>query len=144
MSHRHSRSVAGTLCALFIGVALVASVSPAFAHHDNSSTASSNISMVYKARKGKFVGSVTSGNANCLASRRVKLFKARTGNLAGKTTTGASGGWSIAAKKNTGKYYSKVTVADYTLNSGSDSYGNVWVHELLCSSDKSDTLTTNR
>jgi hypothetical protein len=144
MSRKHSRKVAGTLCALFIGVALLASVSPAFAHHDDSSSASSTISMVYKARKGKFVGTVTSGNDNCLATRTVKLFKARTGKLAGKATTRAAGGWSIAAKKNTGKYYSKVIAADYTLDSGTDSYGNVWVHELLCSGDKSGTVTTNR
>jgi hypothetical protein len=144
MSRKHSRSVAGTLCALFIGVALIASVSPAFAHHDDSGTANSNISMVYKARKGKFVGTVTSGNDNCLATRTVKLVKARSGAVVGKTTTGAAGGWSIAAKKNTGKYFSKVIAADYTLDSGTDSYGNVWVHELLCSGDKSGTVTTNR
>lgn len=143
MSRKFSKSAAGTLCALLVGAAMIATVAPALAHDDTSSSAGSAVNMVYKARKAKFVGTVSSANDKCVGGRTVKLFKARTGKLAGKTTTAAGGGWSISAPKNSGKYFSKVVAADYTLNTGQDSYGNVWVHDLFCNSDKSGVVTTN-
>jgi hypothetical protein len=99
--------------------------------------------MVYKARKAKFAGLVSSGRDRCVGGRTVKLFKARNNNLVGKTTTSSTGRWSIAAKKNTGKYYSKVLSAGYTLATGVDSYGNAWAHELTCYGAKSTIVTSN-
>jgi len=132
MSRKHSKSVAGTLCALFVGAALVASIAPASAHTDSSSDSKSGIAMDYKPRKGKFVGKVTSEHGACVEGRTVKLFKARTGKKVGRTTTNATGGWSIAAAKRSGKYYSKVTASDVTLDTGVDKYGDTWVHSVFC------------
>ena len=143
MSQKRMRSVAVALCALVLGASLIAGAVPASAHEDSTETARSKVSMVYKARKAKFKGLVTSSRDRCVGGRTVKLFKARNNALVGKTTTSASGSWAIRAKKNTGKYYSKVIAADYTLESGSDAYGNVWVHELLCFGAKSLTVTSN-
>lgn len=142
MSRKVSKGGAGTLCALVVGVSLLASMAPAQAHEDSSETAGSTITMDYKPRKEKFVGSVTSGRAKCVGGRTVKLFKARTGKFVAKTTTNSTGGWSIAVDKRSGKYYSKVTAKSYTLDSGVDGYGDAWIHELFCSADKSGVETS--
>lgn len=113
--------------------------STALAHHDNAETAKSSIAMDYKPAKGKFVGQVTSGNAKCLAHRSVGVFKARTGAKVGTATTNLSGGWSLAVKKNSGKYFSKVSAETFVLAQGHDKYGELlWEHTLTCTAGKSD------
>ena len=116
----------------------------ALAHEDNNDTAKSSIGMAYKARKGKFVGQVSSGTAKCLAGRKVGVFKARTGAKVGTTRTNDNGGWSVGGiKKNSGKYYSKVSAETYVLDSESDKYGELlWEHTLTCTGAKSDNEGT--
>lgn len=137
----NKRSTAGLVSgALLLSGAFA---STALAHHDNDDTARSSIAMEYKRAKGKFVGQVSSGRGECLAGRTVRLFKARNDASAGTTHTNASGGWSLAAKKNSGKYYSKVSAETYVLDSKSDKYGELlWEHRLTCSAAKSDVEGT--
>ncbi len=137
----NKRNIAGLISgAVLLSGALAGT---ALAHHDNDETSKSSIAMVYKQRKGKFVGQVGSGNAKCLAARTVGVFKARTGAKVGTATTNTSGGWSVAVKKNSGRYYSKVTADTHVLEQGNDKYGALlWEHTLTCTAAKSDVEGT--
>lgn len=141
---KRSKSLAGVICALVLGGSMFAVVVPAFADSDEESSAGSQVTMTYKFKKQKFVGAVSSNNAKCLGDRVVKLFKAKNGKLAGKTRTNDAGGWSIAADKNSGKYYSKVIASEVTLKTGQDKYGRAWVHVLNCGGAKSDVESASR
>lgn len=134
---KNKRHLAGLVSgALLLSGALA---STALAHHENDESAKSSIEMDYKPAKGKFVGQVSSGRSQCLGNRTVRLFKARNDAAAGTTHTNASGGWSLAVKKNTGRYYSKVAAETYVLASEVDKYGDLlWEHRLNCSTDRSD------
>lgn len=70
----------------------------------------SHISAVYNTSTGHFHGKVTSGDAECIAHRTVKLFKeTSSGNtLVGKTSSGSGGGWHIEAMHAHGKYFAKM------------------------------------
>lgn len=130
---KRSKTVAGVICALVLGASLFAGIVPAFAEEDETSRAGSQIDMTYKAKRGKFVGQVTSRRDACLGDRTVKLFKARNDALVGKTSTNDNGGWSIGGiRKGSGKYYSKVIGSEIVLDTGQDEYGNVWTHLLVC------------
>ena len=115
----------------------------AFGHHDNEDTARTSIDMIYKSAKGKFVGTVDSGRERCLGGRTVGLFKARNDDRVATAHTNDSGGWSIAVRKNTGRYYSKVSAETYVLDSELDEYGELlWEHLLTCTGGKSDVKGT--
>lgn len=114
----------------------------ASAHESAEEDAGSSISIAYKPRKAKLAGTVTSRTA-CVGDRSVKVFKARTGAKVGATRTNATGGWSLSGiKKNTGKYYAKVTAQTVVLAHGTDQYGDLWQHLLNCGGDKSGTVGT--
>ncbi len=113
--------------------------STALAHEDHDDTAKSSIAMDYKPAKGKFIGNVTSLKERCLAHRTVGVFKARTDARVGTAHTNAGGGWSLTVKRNSGKYYSKVSAETYVLEQGHDEYGALlWEHTLTCRGAKSD------
>lgn len=125
------------------GLLFVALTNVALAHDDANEKAKSSIDMVYKQRKGKFVGHVSSGRDLCLGGRKVVLFKARNDARVGSTTTNDNGGWSLAANKDSGRYYSKVTSETYVTDEGVDEYGELlWEHTLTCGAAKSDTVGT--
>lgn len=131
------KSMAGLISgALLMSGALA---STALAHEDAAEVAKSSIDMDYKPAKGKFVGSVSSLKNRCLAGRTVRVFRNRNDAVVGTAHTNDTGGWSLAVKKNSGKYYSKVSAETHVLEQGHDKYGALlWEHTLTCSGAKSD------
>ena len=120
---------------------LVASLAPAFAHHDSSVAENSSITMRYRARADKMVGTVTSDRTQCSANRTVKVYKiTRTGRkLIDTVTTRSDGRWSLPMATANGRYGSRATLKSVTLSSGSDSYGDLWKHLLECSIARTTT-----
>lgn len=117
---------------------LVTGLAPAFAHQDGLATAESSITMAYKARKDKMVGTVSSTRAQCASDRTVKVYRIRQNGrtMIGTATTNAEGRWQVPLTKADGRYGARATLKSVTLDSGSDSYGNLWKHLLQCTVTK--------
>ena len=131
-----------TIMVLALSAALVvAALAPAFAHHDTSIVQDSSITMRYKARRDRMVGTVTSAKTQCSAKRTVKVYKiTRTGRkLIDTVATRADGRWSLPMARANGRYGSRATLKSVTLASGSNSYGVLWKHLLQCSIARTTT-----
>lgn len=120
---------------------LVAGLAPAFAQHDSSVVEGSSITMKYRARRDRMVGTVTSARTQCSAKRTVKVYKiTRTGRkLIDTVTTRSDGRWSLPMPRANGRYGSRATLKSVTLASGSNTYGALWKHLLQCSIARTTT-----
>ena len=131
----NKRIALATTLALSAGL-LIAALAPAHAHHDNAGQAGTTLEMVYKARKDKFVGTVSSAADKCVGGRTVKVYKIRkdgTRKPLGSAKSSSAGVWSVPVADAHGLYGAKVAARSVTLDTGVDEYGNLWVHTLDCS-----------
>lgn len=126
-----------TIAALAAGLVFSA-LAPAFASGDNTATAETTMTMRYKARKDKMVGRVASVRSACVPDRRVKVYKiTRRGKIQlGTARTNAEGRWRFPLRDAKGRYGSRAILKRITLDSGSNSYGDLWTHTLECKSGK--------